>query len=218
MEPLPLSPLARTRTSYPFSLRLSHSVLPEQWEGKAPRGPNPVESFQFRDVPFVDRLEAWQAPYWDDLRRLALQHWMGSEFDVAYIRREFNPASSQASSRLFMVFHPRVDETVTRVTAAQWDEEKHWYYADRKINYIQIISYLLTYYNGVFFDDTVDRVSRVYFQNPLANPPGEVLRVSRGTGTKELFRREEFWNAGLDALYAKPAKGGDGTQPVGEGT
>ena len=208
MEQAPLPPVVRGRTSYPFSLRLSHTVLPESWEGKAPRGPNTVEKFTYRDVPFVDRLEGWQPPYWDNLRELALRHWMGSEFDVAYIRREFNPASSQALSKLFMVFHPRVDETVSRVTSAVWQEEQNWYFAEKKINYIQIISYLLTYFNGVFFDDTIDRVSRIYFQNPLSNPPGDTLRVSRGTGTKEMFRREDYWTPELDALYAKSQKNG----------
>lgn len=200
-------PVRNDRTRYPFNMRLEHSLLPEEFEGKAPKGPYQVPRFTYRDIGYEDHLATWRPPYWDDLRHLALKYWMGSEFEVALIQRARNPKSVVAISRVVLAYNERIDQTVQLVTGAQWDEKQYLYVSEKKMNYIQLTSYLLTYLNAVFLDDTIDGVSRVYFQNPLSNPPGELLKVSRGDGVKDHYQRKDYWNAFHEEFYSITQRG-----------
>lgn len=208
MDPLPgARPVPANRTRYPFNLRLEHSLLPDYFEGKAPKGPFEVTKFTYRDIDYVDHLSAWTPPYLDDLRKLALQFWMGSEFDIAVIQRARNPNAAVALTKIVTVFDERVDQTIQLVSGATWDEAGYCYHHDKKTNYIQLVSYLLTYLNAVFLDDTIDGVSRVYFQNPLSNPPGDSVRISRGDGVKTLYRKGDYWNSFHEVFYSPKQMG-----------
>ncbi len=194
------------KTLGPFSVRMEHSLLPEDFEGKAPKGPYTLEKFTFRDIPYHDRSSDWQPPYWDELRQIALSYWMGSEFEVALIRRDINLDSSDPTTMILHVYDQRTDKTINLVCGGEWDDINCWHYVETQTNYIQLISFLLTFYNGIIFDDNVDKVSRIYFQNPLSRPIGDTLKINRGVGGKVVFKKEDHWTAKLDKFYSKSVK------------
>ena len=124
------------------------------------------------------------------MRALSLRYWMGSEFDITVIRREQSPSHALGLTKIFHIFNERSDKTLKIISKASWDSKNCWHMIDGKTNYLQIISYLLTYYNGVFLDDTIDEVAPVYFQNPWAKQPGDILKIGRSAGRKTTYKKK----------------------------
>ena len=190
--------------SQPLSMRDVYQTLPMDYEGKAPKGANEVSKFVYRDIPFEDRLGKWKTPFTYDMRKLALKYWMGSEFDIAVIRRETNPNSSVPTTEIVHLFDDRVDMMIQLITEATWDPWSCWHVVHKKTNYIQLTSYLLTYFNAVFFDDVISQQSKVYFQRPLSAEPGDVLWIRPGGGEEYVYQRADYWTPELQAFYDQP--------------
>ena len=208
-EPIPgPPPRPKGITSYPFARRTEHTFLADTFEGKAPRGPYTVEKFTYRDLPYEDHVNGWEIPYTENLRELALRFWLGSEYDIALMRREWNPLSSTAISKIYHVFNERTDMTARIVAGAEWKPLQCYHMTEKKMNYIQTVSFFLTYYNAVFFDDTIDNVSRLYFINPLSKAPGDVIRIATEDGRKLDYYKQDYWTPALNALYTKPNPAG----------
>ncbi len=187
--------------SQPLSMREIYQTLPLDFEGKAPKGANDVSKFVYRDIPFEDRLSKWKTPFTFDMRKLALKYWMGSEFDIAVIRREPNPNNNLGTTEIVHIFDDRVDMTIQLITEATWDPWSCWHVVHKKTNYIQLTSYLLTYFNAVFFDDVISQQSKVYFQRPLTNEPGDVLWIRPGGGEEYVYQKDDYWNPEVQAFY-----------------
>ena len=173
------------------------SQLPEEIR----KGAYELAKISFRDVEFRDRSVAWQSPYWDDRRALALEFWMGSEQDVALLRLD-GEGSSGSQLRIYHVFDTQTSQSMQRLIGATWNDERSYHQLSCKdIDLEKVVALLLTYYNGVFFDDCVQQRSRVYLQLPMPNPPGEELAVSSIYGDQLIYKRSDYWTPFHDLFY-----------------
>ena len=59
---------------------------------------------QSHEISYEDRSKEWSNLYLDNLRELALSYWMGSEYDIALIKLEIDPDTSEPVTKVFHVF------------------------------------------------------------------------------------------------------------------
>lgn len=183
------------------------SRLPEEIKP----GDNQVAKISFRDLEYRDRASEWKSPHWDDLRRLALQFWMGSEHDIALVRIIPNP-SPWPVMRIYQVYQTSTSQAMKRLIGATWNDLQSYHELTCKdIDFDKVIALLLSYYNGVFFDDAQNLRSRVYLQLPMPNQPGEEICISRAYGTDEVYKKRDYWTPFLDLFYQGMRKP-DGSQ------
>lgn len=192
-----------TSISKPLSKRQEYKNLPETFEGKAPLGVNALGDYQFRRLHYEDRLSKWESPYEKKLRELALKFWIGSEFDIAIIRHKLDRSGKTGLTEIVVVFDERATNGISLMTGATWDPWECCHTIHSKQDIPEIIEFLLTYYNGVFFDDVTNKTSKLFFHNPLSNPTGDTLIIQAEGTDEEPFHIEDYWTDFLDTIYAK---------------
>lgn len=164
-------------------------------------GPNEFDRITYRSLRYQDRASAWTSPYWDNLRELALSHWIGSEYDIALLRIIPEDEDTDTTFRLYHVFNSNVNGAVRVLTGMAWDDLKCCHETTKALDVLELIACLLTYFNGVFLDDNLDCESRLYLPYPMPSPAGEEIIISRTAGTEEAYYRDDYWSAELERIY-----------------
>ncbi len=147
-----------------------------------PKGPHSLDDICAQTLPYSDRSENWKAPHLDELRELALSYWVGSEFDIALVRKEAGHEIQRPLTRIIHKFNALTNKGLQLQHGFSWMEYWSCHIAMGNLDYIELISYLLSYYQAVFFDDTIAQKSRIYYHsNVVRNMPSKI-KICRDVG------------------------------------
>ncbi len=156
-----------------------------------PKGPYSLVDISGQRIPFIDRAADWNSVYMDELRQLALSYWVGSEFDIAVLRKEPGHEIQRPLTRIFHEFNALTNKGLQMLHGFSWVERMNCHIAAGNLDYIEIIPYLLSYYHAVFFDDLISKKSRVYFHREVALSLPSKIKIRRGNSAPIRYLRDE---------------------------
>lgn len=157
----------------------------------APSGPYKVERIRAQKISHADRSSEWNPPYLDDLRKLALSYWVGSEFDIALIKKERRAHSKVPRLVVYHAFNALTNNSLCLKYGFEWDREKHCHLSCGNVNFEDLVKLLLTYYNAVFYDDVTADKSRAYYHYALPMPVAHKIKICRAGEEPVYFFQDE---------------------------
>jgi hypothetical protein len=174
------------------------------------KGPYQLDRFWAQEIPFNHRTLGWTASYTKKLRNLALNFWVGSEFDIAIIGRDSTGGENGLRTTVFHEFDAMTNTVLQLKHGFDWDGERECHVTNGEFNNLKLITNLLTYYNAVFFDDAVAERSRIYYHNVLPMEIPTKIRIWRGQangrkyvrGKRRRYKLLEY-RRGRDANFEK---------------
>jgi hypothetical protein len=163
-----------------------------------PKGPYKTKDFHWENIPHLDRSESWNAAYLEELRTLALSYWLGSEYDIALIRKEEGAAKKWATTCVFHEFDSLTHATLQLGYGFKWNDEKACHFHWGEVDYLQLITFLLTYYNAVFFEDTTTGESWINYPGDSVERTPQKIRINRNGVEGRKYVQEEKQIHSLD--------------------
>ncbi len=157
-----------------------------------PKGPYGLEDICGQSLPYADRAKDWTSPYLDDMRQLALSFWVGSEFDIAVLRTGAGHQIQRPVTRVYHEFNALTNKGLQLQHGFSWVEQLSCHIAAGHLDYIELISYLLSYYQAVFFDDLIREKSRIYFHREMVRKMPQKIKIQRGNGSPNRFLKDEM--------------------------
>ena len=142
-------------------------------------GPNKGDNINSFEIPYKDRSEDWYNPYIDDLRDLALSYWLGSEYDIVLVRLEHISSTPHPVISIYHVFDALTHTALNLKYSFDWNDARACHFSLESIDYSILIPFLLTYYNGVFIDDTLMGESWVSYHRTIAQNIPPKLKIHR---------------------------------------
>ena len=156
-----------------------------------PKGPNSANHFHWEKTPYRDRSKNWGAAYIEELRELALSYWVGSEYDIALIRKEKGVDKNWPTTRLFHVFDALTHGTLQLDYGFKWSDDKSCHIFSGEVDYLRVITFLLTYYNAVFFDDTIKGESWINYPSETTERTPQKIKIhDKGTEEQKYIKEE----------------------------
>ena len=193
-------PSAFSEKSNPQTLEDSSrysNTLPKRLGGitirKVLYGPYQTDTFTIRKAVFLEPINTWLREYDRQIRELALAYWLGSEKDIAIISLPKNKGNGPSSTRIYHQFDRLTDRMLRIMFDFYWDDLSKTHLCERKVNTVRLLGCLLTHYNGVFLDDPVSDVCRLFHVVPLSREVPEILNLSDHEDTCMVFRKEEYY-------------------------
>ena len=157
-----------------------------------PKGPHSLDDICAQILPYADRSENWAAPYLDELRDLALSYWVGSEFDIAVLRKEPGHEIQRPMTRVLHKFNGLTNKGLQLQQGFSWIEHWSCHVAMGNLDYIELITYLLSYYQAVFFDDLISQKSRIYFHSNIVNSMPSKIKIRRESCAPVRYLKEDM--------------------------
>jgi hypothetical protein len=168
-----------TTIIWPFGYRKEYSSRIAVAGIGVVNGPNKGDNINSLEIPYKNRSEDWFNPYIDGLRELALSYWLGSEYDIVLVQVEQLSSTPNPVTCIYHVFDALTHTALNLKYGFEWNDARSCHYSLDAVDYSILIPFLLTYYNGVFIDDTLMGESWVNYHRTIAENIPPKIKIHR---------------------------------------
>ncbi len=174
-----------TMIIWPFGLRKEYTSRLGVAGMGVVNGPKKGDNINSYEISYADRSKDWDDPYVEKLRDLALSYWLGSEYDIALIKIEKLSSTIEPVTSVYHVFDALTHTALKLKYDFDWNDARSCHLSLNSVDYSILIPFLLTYYNGVFIDDTMLGESWVNYHRIITKSIPPKIKIHQ-KGKKDL--------------------------------
>lgn len=175
----PMNEQKETTIIWPFGHRTEYTSRIAVAGIGVVNGPNKGDNINSHEIPYQNRSENWSEHYIDNLRDLALSYWLGSEYDIVLVKVEQLTSTPNPVTSVYHDFDALTHTALNLKYGFEWNDARSCHYSLDAVDYSILIPFLLTYYNGVFIDDTLMGESWVNYHRTIAENIPPKLKIHR---------------------------------------